>query len=154
MTLDDWKDVSTIAGTVIALVVLLKGMFEYSAQGAQKRAEQFFAIRNRLKENDTFKEICDLLEHDEEALRNIAFKEKRDFLGIFEEVTLLMNSGLIRKTVAHYMFGYYAIRCWESENFWCDVNRHSAYWAAFRTFVDEMKRVEGGFEYKPSHFRF
>jgi hypothetical protein len=66
--------------------------------------------------------------------------------SLFEEVTLLMNSGLIRKPVAHYMFGYYAIRCWESENFWSDVNRDSPYWAALRTFVDEMKNVEDGFE--------
>jgi hypothetical protein len=68
--------------------------------------------------------------------------------------TLLMNSGLIRKSVAHYMFGYYALRCWESEYFWLDVNRNSPYWAAFRTFVEQMKRIEQGFDYSPRRFRF
>jgi len=154
MTLSDGKDVATILGSVIALLVLGKGVFEYASQGAQKRAEQFFAIRARLKDNESFKEICDLLERDDPSLASIAFKEKRDFLGLFEEVTLLMNSRLIRKPVAHYMFGYYAIRCWESEHFWADVNRESPYWAAFRKFVAEMRAVEDGFEYKPRRFRF
>src|SRR5688572_11619154 len=118
MTLSEWTDLATIGGTVVALCVLAKGVLEYAAQGAQKRAEQFFAIRGRLKDNQSLKEICDLLELDDPGLAHVAFKDKRDFLGLFEEVTLLMNSGLIRKPVAHYMFGYYAIRCWESVNFW------------------------------------
>jgi hypothetical protein len=154
VTLTDWKDIATVVGTLVALGVLIKGVLEYTAQGAQKRAEQFFAIRNRLKQNESFKNICDLLERDDPSLEKLAFKEKRDFLGLFEEVTLLMNSGLIRKPVAHYMFGYYAIRCWESKHFWVDVNRNSSYWAAFRRFVDEMKGLEDTFEYKPNSFRF
>jgi hypothetical protein len=153
MTINDWKDISTIGATLVALGVLAKGVMEYAAQGAQKRAEQFFAIRGQLKSNESFKEICDLLEHDDPSLADVPFKEKRDFLGLFEEVTLLMNSGLIRKSVAHYMFGYYAIRCWESQNFWRDVNRDSSYWSAFRSF-DEMKGLEEGFEYSPRRFRF
>jgi hypothetical protein len=148
------SEVATVVGPIVAIGLLFKGIAEYTAQGRQRRAEHFLAIRGRLKNNESFKAICDLLENDDPSLAEIAFKEKRDFLGLFEEVTLLMNSRLIRKSVAHYMFGYYAIRCWESRNFWTDVNRDSSYWAAFRAFVDEMKNLEASFEYSPRRFRF
>ena len=52
------------------------------------------------------------------------------------------NSGLLRTSVAHYMFGYYAIRCYQSKNFWNDVNRDSYYWAIFVNFARKMEAIE------------
>jgi len=143
MTLSDAKDLATILGVAIALVTVIKGVFEFTQQGAQKRAEQFTAMRRHFKEDQSFKEICDLLETDDPKLREISFKDKRDFLGFFEEIALMFNSGVIRLGVAHYMFGYYAIRCWASENFWSSVNRNSPYWSLFKDFAAVMKTVEG-----------
>ena len=60
MTLADAKDWSTIIGAVIALGALVKGVFEYTLQGAQRRAEQFVSMRHRFKENETFRELCSL----------------------------------------------------------------------------------------------
>src|ERR1043166_6047674 len=114
MTSEDWKTLAAIVGAAIALATLIKGVIEYTEQGAQKRVDRFLEMRRRFKENQTFTSICALLEHDDEALRDVAFHAKRDFLGFFEEVALLVNSGLIRPQVAHYMFGYYALKCWES----------------------------------------
>lgn len=75
-------------------------------------------------------------------MKEIPFSDKRDFLGLFEEVAIMMNSGLIKKEIAHYMFGYYAIRCWEGKNFWHSVNKTSLYWQVFIDFVTEMKDIE------------
>jgi hypothetical protein len=108
--------VVTIGGGV-ALVTFLLSFCEYKRQGAQKKAEYFLEMRKRLKENASFKNICDLIEEDAPDLATLSFQEKRDFLGFFEEVALMMNSRLIRKEVVHYMFGYYAIHCWDSKNF-------------------------------------
>jgi hypothetical protein len=47
-----WTDIATIATAVIALLALVRGVFEYVRQGAQKRAEHFVAMRKRFKEND------------------------------------------------------------------------------------------------------
>ena len=154
MTLSDIKDVATILGVVIALVALIKGLVEYIKQGAQKRAEHFLTMRKRLKENDVFKHICALLEMDDPELINVPFKDKRDFLGLFEEVAIGMNSGLIKLSVAHYMFGYYAIRCWESQHFWKDVNRDSIYWIVFKDFVKQMNELEKAFRFRRRKFRF
>ncbi|MFA7257061.1 MAG: hypothetical protein WC047_05755 [Kiritimatiellales bacterium] len=154
MTLAQAKDIAAIIGAIVGLAALLKGVIEYSCQGAQKRAEHFLTMRKRLKENTQFKEICALLETNDPALREIPFKEKRDFLGYFEEVAILMNSRLISKHVAHYMFAYYAIRCWESGNFWNSVNRNSIYWMVFGDFVERMNKLEKRFLFKRRHYRF
>jgi hypothetical protein len=154
ITLSQWKEIATVAGVLLALGTLIKGVIEYAHQGAQKRAEHFVAMRKRLKENAVFEELCALLETDDPKLREIPFKDKRSLLGFFEEVALMMNSGLIRKDVAHYMFGYYAIRCWESEHFWSEVNRKSTYWALFRDFVEKMKALESSFSFHGRRYRF
>jgi hypothetical protein len=154
MKLEDAKNLATILGVIIALVTLIKGVMEYSQQGAQKRADSFIAMRNKLKENEVFKRICALIETDNPELEKIPFADKRDFLGFFEEVALMMNSGLINKRVAHYMFGYYALRCWESKYFWISVNKDSIYWAGFRDFVGQMQNVEKAFKFNRRSFRF
>src|SRR5438067_4359910 len=106
LSLSEWKDIAGIAATVIALSALAKGAFEYTVQGAQKRAALFAELRQRFKDDLRFREICALLETDDTALMTTDFRDKRDFLGFFEEICLALNSGLIRKPVAHYMFGY------------------------------------------------
>jgi hypothetical protein len=142
MSLAEVTSLATVIGVAIALATLIKGVLEYSAQGAQKRAEHFREIRKRLKENDVFKEISFLLETDDPKLQHIPFPDKRDFLGLFEEVAIAMNSRLIHKEVALYMFGYYAVRCWRSQYFWSEVNRRSPYWALFGAFATEMEHTE------------
>jgi hypothetical protein len=154
MTLSDYKDIATVVGVVLALFTLIKGVYEYVKQGAQKRAEQFVEMRKRFKENDAFRELAALIESNDSKLISEPFKNKRDYLGFFEEVALMVNSGLIKIEVAHYMFGYYAIRCWESDFFWSDVNRKSSYWALFRDFVTKMKKIEDSFVYDERKLRF
>ena len=148
MTLENWKDIATIMGAAIATFTLIKVSLEYRDQGIQRRVERFLEMRKRLKENTDFKEICNLLEHDDARLAKIPFKEKRDLLGLFEEIAIMLNSGMIRREVAYYMFGYYAIRCWESDAFWNEVNRESPYWAVFKNFALEMKQIESSEEFK------
>ena len=114
----------------------------------------FADVSNLDKDNQVFRELCALTETDAQDLRETPFKDKRDFLGFFEEVALMTNSCLIREAVAHYMFGYYAIRCWESRNFWHGVNRESPYWSLFRDFVERMKAHEAGFKFNRDLMRF
>lgn len=143
-----------IIGVVLAIATTIVGLEQYRLQGNQKKAEFFVEMRRKLKENRMFKNICDLIEKNDPKLQNIPFKEKRDFLGFFEEVALMMNSGLIQKKVAHYMFGYYAIRCWENENFWVDIKRDSMYWSLFRNFVHEMISIEESQDFKEGTHKY
>lgn len=153
----DWSyfgNIATVIGVTAALITFLKGVIEYSRQNAQKRAEHFVEMRRRLKENETFRKIVQFLETDSLALeKEIKEIDKIDFLGFFEEIALMVNSRLIRKEVAHYMFGYYAITCWDNEHFWSNIDRKTLYWSLFRDFVEQMKDVEKSFQYDRRKFR-
>jgi len=141
-SLSEYKDIATIIGVFIAVATLIRGLFEYAYQGKQKRAEHFFSLRKKLKENLIFKKLCLLLDLDSTDLKSIPFEDKRDFLGLFEEIAIMKKSGLVKPEIAYYMFGYYAIRCWESKNFWDTVNKESIYWYVFKDFVIEAKKFE------------
>jgi hypothetical protein len=150
------KDTITllITGTVafFTIISVLKGLVEYKKQGITKRTELFIQMRSRLREDRTFARICELLEEDDELLRDIPLIEKDRFLGFFEELALMKNSGLINDRVALYMFGYYAIRCFESKNFWYNLNREEPLWSLFIDFAEQMKIAEHRFQYKREEF--
>lgn len=147
------KDIATIIGGLIAVAALIKGVIEYSRQITIKRAEYFLNMRRQLKENQILKELCDLIEMNDSKLLTIPLRDKLHLTGFFEEIALMMNSGLIRKDVAHYMFGYYALRCWESYPFWQGLNRDAVYWALLRDFVEQMKEIERDFKFSRKRFR-
>jgi len=73
-------------------------------------------------------------------------------VGFFEEFALLKNSGLINDEVALYMFGYFAIKCIDSQNFWFDLNKKQPLWGAFMDFAKEMKAMHKGYKYDKSRF--
>jgi hypothetical protein len=146
--------VAALAAAVIALATLVKSGFEYVRQGTQKRAEYIFGIRNRFLANQTFRELCDLLETDDLGLKQVPFKDKRDFLNFFDDVALMLNSGLMKPDVCHYMFGYYAIRCRQSVNFWYGLNKEGFYWKGFFVFADGMLERERRALRAPLKLRF
>jgi hypothetical protein len=82
--------------------------------------------------------------------------EKYFLIGLFEQVALLVNSGLMRREVAHYMFGYRAIRCWNSTQFWANLDDKDSdmYVSLFKDFVRQMQEVEASFKFDSGRFRF
>jgi hypothetical protein len=148
------KDFAIIVGGLVTIFAFLNGLLEYRRQGAQKRVEHFTMLRRRLKENPAFKEICDLLFSQDPRLAEVNAQDKRDFVGLLEEVALQVNSGLIRRELAHYMFGYYTVKCAENQYFWANINADEIYWDLFRDFSAEMKRMEQSFEFDRKKIRF
>lgn len=150
------KDILTISlasmGSVIALVSLIKALIEYQKQGITKRSEIFLSMRSRLREDKSFSNICDLLERDDPKLREIPLVERDRFMGFFEELALLKNSGLVNDEVTLYMFGYFAIRCIDSKNFWFDLNKDQPLWGAFVDFAQHMKSMHKVYKYDRSRF--
>src|SRR5689334_13698108 len=97
------------AGIGVAALGLGFGLREYSKQGRQKRTEVFLQMRHKMKTEPRFLKIFTMIEEDDARLQRVAYANKRDLLGLFEEIALMMNSGLIRKRVVHYMFGSYVL---------------------------------------------
>jgi hypothetical protein len=149
-----WKDFAIVVGGLVTIFAFVNGLLEYRRQGAQKRVEHFTMLRRRLKENPRFREICELLFANDPRLAGYNAQDKRDFVGLLEEVALQMNAGLIKPDLAHYMFGYYTVRCMESADFWANVALDEVYWTLFQDFAREMKQKEESFVYRRDRLRF
>lgn len=133
------KDIAVIFGVVISLSALVKGVFEYSRQGTLKRAEYFLKMRDRIFSDDDFNEVQYALDYgSKEKVSELSLVQKETFLGFIEEVAVLENSKIINVDIAYYMFGHFAISCWESDQFWSDIDRNDEYWAVFKNFVERM----------------
>jgi hypothetical protein len=142
MTLNDAKDIATILGVCVAVLTLIKAVFEYTKQSVQKRAEYFLGCRNRIFKDEDFNKVCEALDYKPENVQLLSTAEKETFLGYMEETAFLMYSGLINKHTAHYMFGYYAILCWKNDAFWTKPKRSDPYWSVFKLFAEEMIAID------------
>jgi hypothetical protein len=136
------KDAPALSAVIAALALAIatgtfvKGVIEYRNQNALRRFEKFLELETLFKGDDIYR-ICMLLEHDSEDLRKIDVKERQKFLGFYELVAIMHNSKILKSEIAHYMFGYYAIRCLDSVNFWTEINKQSGYWALFVAFASD-----------------
>lgn len=115
------KDIAAVAGVVIALFGLFKGIVEYQLQGAQKRADFFLKKQQEFFSNTSFNKIRSLLERDDPELTTIPLEDRRAYANFFEEIAVSVNTRLIRNDIAYYMYGYYAMKCDISERFWSDL---------------------------------
>ncbi|WP_242928595.1 hypothetical protein [Pontibacter vulgaris] len=144
--LTDNKDIITVTITffavIIALGTFIKAIFEYRLQGRQKRAEFFDKFKTTFKTEKRILNITQLLEKDDPQLASIPLIDRYYFIGLYEQIAIAVNSGLIKRDVAHYMFSYFALCCWESKYFWIDINRESYYWSVFQEYVLTMQKLE------------
>ena len=163
MSFDDFLKAASftaaIAGVGISLATFIKTLLEYIKQGKLKSAEFFSNIEKELWQNPTFKKIGTLLmaEESDKELINIDLQDKYIFLAFVEKIALMLNSGLISEDIAHYMFGYIAIACYDNEAFWNDdknLRKNDPYWSLFCDFCIRMKKVEGSFKYSKKKLKF
>jgi hypothetical protein len=140
MTLSDAKDWTAILVGAVAVITLAKALLEYINQAKLKRGELFHAMRVRFKDQEPYKSVWAAIERFE-PLDTIPVWDRRTFLGLFEEVWLLVNSRLMKPLVAYYYFGPYALRASDAPGLWAGMDTTGSDWLAFNAFVAEMKRV-------------
>ena len=135
------KDVSIIVGGSIAFITLWQGLFQYSRQNHANRANQLISMRRRFLEEKSFQAILTKIHDGCPEIAKVPIQDRRNLVGYFEEVALMMHSGLIRPEVTHYMFGYYVILIDDCEKFWEGLDRQSDYWVVFRAFAQRMRNM-------------
>jgi hypothetical protein len=150
LTTGDARDLAGLVAAIVAGVTLLKALREYRRQGLQHRVEQFLTMRSRFKDNEHFSALCELLDAEEDAdgLADYSYRAKRDLVGFFEELALMVNSEVLRLDVVHYMFGHYIIRCRKSKAFWSNMAPGDPYWAQFMDFADQLIASEQSFTFR------
>ncbi len=126
---------------MVALITLITGLVQYVRQARLLRVQQFVDMRRRFLENPTFREILNLLATDNSLLREVPIQDRRNLVGFLEELALMVNSGVIRPEVAHYMFGYYTKLIAESKHFWEGLDRDSDYWTVFWNYAEQKKAL-------------
>jgi hypothetical protein len=155
----DWKDLAlslgAMAGVPAAIFAAYKTFQELKKNRIHreedlklKRAEFTLAQHRRLFDA-TLHSVLALLDSDDPGLANPdMWDSKRKFLTFFEELCLLINSELVSKDVALYMFGYYALAAYEGPNFRIGIDWDECYWGLFFAFAKDAKIFLEDFEKK------
>src|SRR6185436_21108595 len=141
MALTEISEFAKIIGVIIGFLLGVKALMEFVQHSRKQRAEFFFKLSERLSENNEYIKILELLEIDDPKLAAVELSKRRELMGLLEEASILLNSGLVNESVALHFFGYYAIDCWESEHIWIGLNREE-HWKVLGDFVNRMKIVE------------
>jgi hypothetical protein len=142
MSLADVKDLATLIAAVVAVATLVKGVMEYARDAAQRRLQILLDLRARFSDSPALQEVrCALESDDPGAIRMVTKTHRVDFAAFFEEVALMMNSKLLSRTLAHSLFGFYAVMANDNPGFWDGFNviGNEAYWRPFTKFAEEMK---------------
>jgi hypothetical protein len=142
MCIETIKDIFLILGSVGTFIAIGKGVLEYSKNNRVKRAEHFSDMHSEMHHMLTVTKMGELLDSNSPDIIKVDNHDRLRFLGFYEKVALMLNSGLISENVAYYMFGYYAIQCYDNAYFWQKVNKDSSFWSLFVEFAKRMKQVE------------
>jgi len=141
----------TAVAIVAGLFALLKFVFEYSRDNRRKRMELYLRLRDEFRTNPRFSDIFEFLDKYTDAgdtdkqhlaktfISKVRPDTREEFAAFLEDVAMTVSSDAMKPDVAHYMFGYYAICCWENDVFWTDLDRNTPYWALLGEFVEKMK---------------
>jgi hypothetical protein len=139
LIVDFIQDIS-IAATAVGL---LMGYLEYLRQGRQRRSEKYFEL---VRDFAKFDDILDLLRTDSPKLKKLRPAQRERFLGFYEDLALLVHSGLIQEHLAFYAFGYWLDKVWNSRHFWADdKNKEDSYWFLLRQLRFRMEKQRKAF---------
>jgi hypothetical protein len=136
-------EVATLIGVAVATATLFRGLVQYGRDAVLKRIDYLAKLKNAFLEDEKLARITELLETDDQKLKQIAPRDKWRYLYFFEEVALLLKAKLLSNEIACYIVGYHALQCDRSQTFWCDsFPKDKSYWLLFFDFVERMKEVE------------
>jgi hypothetical protein len=145
----EWTALKTIldntaaVSAIVAAVTVVRWYVAYRKQNMFRRFEKYSELSVGWFQDKNVQEIIKLLDDDPgHKLRNLPFERKEAFVGVYEEIAIMLYSGLLKKHIAFYMFGYYTVRCYENKDFWYNLDQKKYYWSLFRRFAEEMKQME------------
>lgn len=148
VTLTDVKDIATITGVVIALIVYITNSFHHRRQSAIDNALRFIDVHRRLVETRFLAENFHEMErgtfqrdlNNEEMNKNFIV-----LLRALEQIALLQKAKAIPESVNTYMFGYISQQI---QPLLTPNERNDIYWTLAVEFLDKMKSLADDFDKK------
>lgn len=142
--MDFAKDIFAIAGGIIGLLAFVKGVMELVHSNAIRRYEKFHQMSVRFDENEDIQKVCTLLHGSNYSVGTLTRQQKEVFICFLEEIYFMINSGIMKRDLALYTFGYYGKMAFDSEQFWQGLNKSEAFYVHFLEFCRLAK------SYRPS----
>jgi hypothetical protein len=128
---------------LVAVGVFAKSIYEYTRQNRLRRFEKYQDIAGQWDENKDVQAVRLLIDSQEyRKLAETSPDTRQNFIHCYEDLALMRENGLISERVAFYMFGFYAIRAYESEEFWKDLKKNDPFYTLFCRFSARMQEIE------------
>lgn len=142
-----WSAIQAVLVCITALIGIPKIYFEIKslkeareAENEQKRTEFFLDQHRRLFDDNQLYAILKMIDGDDPQLANTEnWDDKRKYITFMEEIELLIRAKKINPAVAYYMFGYYAIKARDGENFCTGIELSKTYWGLFFSFCENSE---------------
>ena len=145
MTLDHWRNMATIAGTVVALTVYITNSVQQRRQRRVENALRFIAAHQRLWQTPFIAKNLHAMEAG--AFSRASWNEATEdefskFLGDLEELALLLQSRIVSQRLSIYMFGWVAQKI---QPLLTAKERDNVYWELAVQCLDELKDAADDF---------
>jgi len=85
---------------------------------AIRRYEKFHEMSVRFDDNKDIQRVCAVLHPTSESTQTLTKQNKEVFICFLEEIYFMMSSGIMKRDLARYTFGYYGKMALDSEEFW------------------------------------
>lgn len=150
---DAWNAIATTCTCIAAAVI---AWFQYkTGSNHQKEATRSKILADynwHYMQNNSIRVVIRALIDKKFGEDKVHIYDIEIFLRFFEELYLLIHSeNRMKPEIARYMFSYYAILAWDSDELWgrlasanntsIEAERSSEDWTMFRSFVEEMKTI-------------
>jgi hypothetical protein len=145
VTLEGWRNIATIAGTVIALTVYITNSIQQRRQRRVENALRFIAAHQRLSQTPFIMKNLHAMEAG--TFSRPSWNEETEddfskFLGNLEELALLLQSGIVSQQLSIYMFGWVAQKV---QPILTAKERDNVYWELAVQCLDELKDAADDF---------
>jgi hypothetical protein len=111
----DIKDLMPIITVLIVSIFLFFSIREFIKRGSKDRADFLLRLRDRFKTNELYMSFQSLVENDDnDSLTKTPLQDINRLIGFYEEIYLFSNISFMSKEVYFYLFGQYALDCYEN----------------------------------------
>jgi hypothetical protein len=136
---------ATLGSTLVGLGAFTAALLEYRRTNTLRRAEFFYKIHDRLYNDKLYNRICKMIVEDSDKLASISITDKINFTGLFDEISLLVNSNLLDIRIVDNLFGFYIFECWNNNSFWVGLDRDdNQYHGLLKSLVIRLENIESG----------